>query len=50
MSDGNAKVGTLNAGWEQAMGREEIGTSNKNGLCLAEMVKAGRNMCFKQPC
>lgn len=34
MSDGNA-------GWEQVMGREEIGTSNKNGLCLAEMVKAG---------
>lgn len=50
MSDGNSKVGTLNAGWEQVMGREEIGTSNKNGLSLAEMVKAGRNMCFKQPC
>lgn len=50
VSDGNAKVGTLNAGWEQVMGREEIGTSNKNRLCLAEMVKAGRNMCFKQPC
>lgn len=50
MSDANAKVGTRNAGLEQVMGREEIGSLNKNGLCLAEMVKAGRNVCFKQPC